>query len=271
MLLAGVSLLGCQSTDQGNAVVEVYGITLYDTELEGVVSADMSYEDSVFRTKEYINVWVAKHVLLQKANEVLTEEEKDKSKQLAEYRSDLLTYEVLNKLALNEVDTFFSDQELEEYYEEHQQDFELTQNIIKLTFYKIPETEEDIDLLWASFRSGDASINGRLATLAGEEGNYFTENEEWVYFDDILKEIPINTYNQEHYLNNNKNIRIVDGDFVYFVKIHDFKIRSSISPFSVESDNIKDILLMKRQKEMVNTIETKLLDEAYSTKKIRTF
>ena len=92
-----------------------------------------------------------------------------------------------------------------------------------------------------------------------------------MFFDDILKEIPINTYNQEHFLSNNKNIKIADDGFVYFVKIYDFKIRSSISPFSMERENIKDILRMKRQKEMVNSIETKLLDEAYSKQKIKTF
>jgi hypothetical protein len=39
----------------------------------------------------------------------------------------------------------------------------------------------------------------------------------------------------------------------------------------MESGNIKDILIMKRQQKLVRSIETKLLDEAYSKKQIKTF
>jgi len=103
--------------------------------------------------------------------------------------------------------------------------------ILKIVFYKIPKSTEDVDMLWSSFRAGDGSIIGTLKVLAKENGNYYDDDQSWVYFDDILKEIPINTYNQEHYLNNNKYIQLDDADMVYFIKILIFKIRSTTSPF----------------------------------------
>ena len=39
----------------------------------------------------------------------------------------------------------------------------------------------------------------------------------------------------------------------------------------MERDNIKEILLMKRQQELVKEIETNLLEDAYSKKEIRIF
>jgi hypothetical protein len=244
---------------------------LYDTEIKNLVSEDASYQDSIFITKEFINVWVRKQILLNKANQVLSADEKDKSTQLEQYKVDLLTYQVLNKLAIQQTDTSFTDLEIEEYYENNKEEFELSQNILKITFFKIPQSSKDADMLWSSFKSGDESIYGTLKELAEDGGNYFTDNGNWISFDDILKEIPIVTYGQEHYLNNNKYIKLNDGSFVYLIKIIDFKIRSSVSPFSIERDNIKEILIMKRQQNLVKTIETKLRNEAYSKKEITIF
>lgn len=269
-LLFSVSV-ACNEPNKGVVVAEAYGNKLYEDELLSLVSENISKEDSVFITKEYINVWLRQQVLLHQAEQLLSLEEKDKSKQLKEYETDLLTYGVLNKLALTELDTSFIESELEAYYEENTTDFELSQNIIKIRFYKISNEVQDIDLLWSSFKYGDKTIFPKLKYLSEEDGNYYTNDSTWVYFDDILKEIPINTYNQEHFLNNNKNIRLKDGEYVYFIKIVDFKIRSTTSPFSLEKENIKQILLMKRQQELIKSIETKLVDEAYSKKEINVF
>jgi hypothetical protein len=228
-LILGVSIIlcACSPEPKGDDVVaEAFGNKLYATEISKVIGDDLTYEDSVFITKEYINVWLSKRVLLNKADEVLTDAEKDKSKALEQYRLDLLTYEVLNKLANQELDTSIDEAELHEYYDNNVDEFELSQNILKIVFYKIPKSTEDADMLWSSFKAGDGSILGALKVLAKENGNYY-DDQSWVYFDDILKEIPINTYNQEHYLNNNKYIKLDDADMVYFIKILDFKIRST--------------------------------------------
>lgn len=266
-----LAVAACTQPQEGNVLAEAYGNKLYDTELAKIMPADATIEDSVFLAKEYVNVWISKQILLNKAEQILTPAEKDKSRQLEQYKADLLTFEVLNKLALQAVDTSFDIEELQAYYQEHTDEFELSQNIIKIVFFKIPNKAKDLDMLWSSFKANDESIYGTLKELSSQDGNYFDDKESWVFFDDILKEIPINTYNQEHYLNNNKVIRLPDENFEYFIRIFDFKIRSTTSPFSMEKDNIKQILMMKRQQQEVSAIETKLLQEAYSNKEIRIF
>ncbi len=261
----------CTKQELGKVLAEAYGKQLFDTELAMIVPEDATVEDSVFLTKEYINIWLSKQILLHKADKILTAQEKDKTKQLEQYNIDLLTYEVLNKLASQAVDTSYDEAELRDYYDEHTAEFELSQNIIKIIFFKIPNDARDIDMLWSSFKATDESIYSTLKQLSTLGGNYYEDKNSWVFFDDILKEIPINTYNQEHYLNNNKLIRLPDGDFEYFIRILDFRIRSSTSPFSIEKENIKQLLGMKRQQKAVQSIETKLVEEAYSNKEIKIF
>lgn len=269
LTLFALILWGCTDVQEGKVIAEAFGKKLYDQELNEVLTEAMDLEDSVLIEKEFIRVWVAKQVLLHQAGLVLSEEEKDKSEQLENYKNDLLIYDVLNKLAEDQVDTSFTVEELEEYYNENIDEFELSQNIIKINFFKIPEASEDVELLWSNFKAGDESIYPKLLELSKEGGNYYLDKSSWVYFDDILKEVPINTYNQEHFLNNNKYIQRKDGDFLYFVAILDFRITSGTSPFSMEVDHIRNILLMKRYQELIKEIETNLVEQAYKKHNVR--
>lgn len=270
-ILTICSIIACDSNTSGKVIARAFGNELYDTDIADLISDDASYEDSVFFTKEFINIWVSKQVLLNEAERILDAQEKDKSKELEAYKHDLLSYELINKLVRHEIDTTFSDEELELYYEDNKNEFELTQNIIKLIFYKVPLNSKNLDLLWSSFRANDQSIYPTLLSLSKRGGNYYENGNSWVFFDDILKEIPINTYNQEHYLNNHKYIRIIEGDFIYFIKINDFKTRSMLSPFVLEKRRIKEILLNKRQQELQRSIESNLLEKAYSNNHIQLF
>lgn len=266
-----ITAVSCSKSPEGKVIAEAFGHKLYDVELNALISESTTFEDSVFIAKEFINMWLSQQVLLNQAESVLSVSEKDKSKELEQYKNDLLVYEVLNKLSLAELDTSFSENELEEYYNENSEEFELSQNIIKVNFFKIPANSNDLNLLWSNFKENDESIYGKLVQLSKNGGNYYIDKNSWVYFDDILKELPINTYNQEHYLNNNKFIQLNEGNFVYFIKIIDFKIRSTTSPFAMEQDNIKKILLVKRQEELIKSIETKLVNEAYSDNKVTVY
>jgi hypothetical protein len=269
--LCAVVVAACTPQQEGRVLANAYGNKLYDTDLAKIIPDDVTIEDSVFLAKEYIEVWLSRQILLNKADKILTSEEKDKSSQLEQYRIDLLTYQVLNKLAWQAADTSYADGELLAYYDEHSDEFELSQNIIKIVFYKLPSDVAEIDVLWSRFKAKDESVYATLKKLSTEKGNYYDDKGNWVFFEDILKEIPINTYNQEHYLNNNKLIRLAEGEFEYFIRIFDFRIRSTTSPFSMEMENIKQILNMKRQQKEVKNIETKMLDEAYSNKEIKIF
>ena len=270
-ILTICSIIACDSNTSGKVIARAFGNELYDTDIADLISDDASYGDSVFFTKEFINIWVSKQVLLNEAEHILDAQEKDKSKELEAYKHDLLSYELINKLVRQEIDTTFSDEELELYYEDNKNEFELTQNIIKLIFYKVPLNSKNLDLLWSSFRANDQSIYPTLLSLSKRGGNYYENGNSWLFFDDILKEIPINTYNQEHYLNNHKYIRIIEGDFIYFIKINDFKTRSMLSPFVLEKRRIKEILLNKRQQELQRSIESNLLEKAYSNNHIQLF
>lgn len=268
--LISIILSGCKESPEEEVVAEAFGNKLYKSELDRLFTKNTSSEDSVFIVKEYINSWVTRQVILNEANTILSPEERDKSRELEAYKNDLISYEVLNKLAAQQVDSNFTEEELRNYYNSNIEEFELTENIVKIMFFRIPEELEKEQDLWLDFNRNDEDGMKELVKIAKEKGSYFTDTSSWLFFDDILKEIPINTYNQEHFLNNNTYIRINEGNYVYFVKIHDFRIKSGNSPFDLEKERIRKILFVQKQQETLAEIETQLVQKAYNNNKITT-
>jgi hypothetical protein len=93
----------------------------------------------------------------------------------------------------------------------------------------------------------------------------------WLLFDDLLKEIPIQTYNKELFLQNNRLVEVSDANFQYFLNIKGFKIRNSISPLSFERDNIKNIILNERKLDLINKMKDNVYKQALDKDKIEIY
>ncbi|MFM9944342.1 MAG: hypothetical protein ACKVQB_03835, partial [Bacteroidia bacterium] len=102
-------------------------------------------------------------------------------------------------------------------------------------------------------------------------GNAFMDKEKWLAFDDILKVVPINTYNQESFINNNRLFKIEEKNYVWYINILDFRIKDSVSPFEFVEENITQILLNKRKVELMEKLENQLVKNALKDNKIKIY
>lgn len=256
----------------GKLLATVYGSELYASEVAEALGNFSSPQDSLQAVKEFVNEWIKQEVLLHKANEVLNDEEKDKSLELERYQNDLLIYDLQQKIIAQKLDTVVSDIEIGNYYKNNLSNFELKENIVRLIFFKLPVNLKNTNKLWLQFQRGrDEDLEELTLTAVENNGNFFRDEDVWLSFDDVLKEVPIVTYNQENFLNNNKFIKLTDQNYVYFVKIVDFKIRNSASPLEFERERIRNIILNKRKVKMVNDYELKLIRDAEEKNNIRKF
>jgi hypothetical protein len=165
-------------------------------------------------------------------------------------------------LILQKLDTVVSEKEIEDYYDLNKSNFELKDNIVKVWYVKL---RKNINLnpfrqLIRSDKPGDLK---KLAELSAKTAvNSFLDEDSWLVFNDILKEIPIKTYNQEDYLKNNRYIEIQDSSFCYLLNIKGFMIKESLSPLSFEKDNIRNIIISKRKLKLISDMEDDLYQEA---------
>jgi hypothetical protein len=81
----------------------------------------------------------------------------------------------------------------------------------------------------------------------------------------------VKTYDQEHFLRNNRYIEIPDSAVTFFVNIKGFKIKESLSPLSFERDNIRNLILNKRKLDLIKAMEKDAYDDAIQKKEIETW
>ncbi|NUM31769.1 MAG: hypothetical protein HUU47_05530 [Bacteroidetes bacterium] len=270
IIISGINFLfySCKNktlekNDESIVVAEVGEKKLTFEEIEGVLGKNMTKEDSFLIIKEYIDNWIQKQIMLKNAEKYEIGNSDEIKKQIDEYREDLVLYEFQRRLLSEKLDTLIRLDETTQYYHNHSENFELKQNIIRFVFIKVHKTDEIKYKLWNKFAKSKPEELTKMAIFAIKSGgNAYIEHDKWVVFDDILKVVPINTYNQENFLNNNRKFKIEDKNFVWLINIIDFRIKDNISPFEFVKDNINEIILNKRKKELLNKIEKELVEKA---------
>lgn len=245
---------------------------LYESQVAAMLPTDIAEDDTSAVRSEVIDNWIRETTLIDQAHAILSDAERDKSDLVSQYYNDLIIHEMKEKMLSQRLDTVVSEDGIEAYYMANRKNFELKENIVRLRFFSIPQSIKNHDKLWRKFKGGkekDLLAMKRLCELS--KSNYFYNDSTWLSFNDVLKELPITTYNQENYLNNNRFIRLNENGYTYFVRILAFRVKNNTSPLEFEKDRIKNIIIHKRKVELLQQIEDEIVREAYANQKIEKF
>jgi len=246
ILLTGCSSFFKKKTE--HAVARVYSDYLYESELKSIIPKGTLVKDSISLARSYIENWIHQRLIIHQAEQNLTSAQMDFTQQLDNYKNSLIIYTYENELVKQKLDTLVSDDDIGNYYDSNQQSFLLKDNIVQLQYVKLPLKSAYIKQFKKMLGSGNATDKTRLAKQCEQfASDYFLDDQNWLPFNDILKQIPIKTYNQEEFLKNHKDLEYQDSAFIYLVRFKDFKIKESISPLSFEKERIRNIILNKRK------------------------
>lgn len=233
------------------------------SDISSFLDSNMNKQDSQNIIDYQRSLWLRDKALLNEAENSLSPEEKNKSQEIKEYYRDLLIYEYNSKIINKLLDTIITPAEIKAYYEQNPNNFELKENIVRLKYFILPIKYKKASQLWGEILNNNPKAILRAISLAKiYSGKLFLNDSIWLPFNSILSDIPIETYNQEHFLSNNKYLKISDNAKQYFVYIKDFKIKNSLSPLEFEIDKIRHIILNKRKIELLKENEKALLQKA---------
>lgn len=256
----------CKKKETGSEDVilaQVHNKQLYQSDLKGLFNPNISNEDSIIIAKNYINDWITKQLMLEKAEMYLTDESKDIEKQIEDYRSSLLIFKYKQELINQKLDTVVTDAEIENYYNEYSANFILNYNIVKALVLKISKEAPEIEKVRWWYKSSSPENKSRLEDYCYQYATKFDNfDDKWIPFNNLLLEIPMNTDDQERFLKYNKYIETEDDLFYYFVKINDYKLKSSVQPLEYAKLKIKSILLNKRKFAFIDELENTVYNEA---------
>lgn len=253
--------------ENGRAIARVNGEYLYFHEVEDMIPPGTSKPDSLELVKNYINSWVRQKLIVHLAQNNLSKKDQDFTHEIETYKNSLIVYRYQEQLIKQKLDTLISDAEIERYYAENPDDFQLKDNIVKVLYVKLPANSGYISQVKTLIRSTKEKDKAALARLCASQAvNSSLDQENWLLFNDLLKEIPIKTYDQEAFLQNNRFLEIKSEEFLYLVYFTDFKIKESVSPLSFERENIRNMIINKRKLKLISEMEKEVYEKALKNK-----
>ena len=269
VLSACSNLFGPDSDDR--IVATANDKELRISELAERIPDGLSERDSITLAENYITKWVQNEILIQKARESLSSSEQDFTQQLDEYRNSLMLFSLEQKLVSQYLDTVVTPEQIEAYYLQNRSQFELKGNIIKFDFVKISKrsryTREFRNLL----KSTGPDNMLKLTQAAEKNAVDYWFATEWVSFNDLLNEMPLEVDNQALFLRRTQYAEAEDSLFIYLVRINDYKTADSISPLEFERDKIRNIILNTRKMELVEKKRQEFIDQAFKDNKAKIY
>lgn len=260
--LGGCNLLN--SKKESIVLAKIGEKSLYLSEIQPSIPENVEGADSALFVKEQVKKWVEQTLLLQMAELNLPESEKNIEKEIEDYRKSLLIYAYEKAFIAQKLDTLISDNEVANYYEGNLQNFELKDYVVKVLYTKLEKNAPQISYLRTMINNTEEQeVRYQLEDYCRQFAtNYMLEDQVWLYFEDLLKEIPIKTYNIDAFLKNNKVVEIEDEQYLYFLVIKDYRLKDSVSPLELEKSRIKSIILNKRKLELTKSMRKDLYQDA---------
>ena len=248
---------------KGVVVAECYGKYLYESDLVGVVAPGSDIVDSLNRVNAFVDSWIRRELLLHQAEKNLTKEQLDFSKQIQEYHNSLVIYTYESQLAEQKLDTIVTEEEIEAYYEQNKENFQMRQTMVRAAYVILKSDCEQKSDFQKIMRDSDTLMLQRLDIMATYYAvSSYLDVDNWIRLDELLKIIPIEIYNTESFLKKNRFVMFDKDDFTYLVRFEDYLLEEQISPLEMEKENIKSVIQMKRKKDLLDALKSNLYEKA---------
>ncbi len=246
---------------------------LYQDELAGIVEQNSTAEDSAARVTTYINSWIRKQLIIGQAMKRIDINEAEVNRKVLDYRYSLIGYEYQNFYIQQHLDDSISDKEIEDYYKSHSDNFILKQNIVRGTYIKVPATAPRTgkvkDMLFSKKEKDQNELKSYCLSFSVA---YYLRDSSWIEFDKLVANSPMAEIpNKIHFLKTNPFYETTSNDFLYFLKIDEYKISDNVSPLEFVKEDIQNILLNKRKVELAKTLEDEVYENAVKQKDFEIF
>tara|TARA_B100000963_G_scaffold233570_1_gene204023 strand:+ start:1364 stop:2164 length:801 start_codon:yes stop_codon:yes gene_type:complete len=254
-------LLSCEKTSKEIKIARVNDQYLTHKDLINEIPLNISEDDSVIFVKNYIYNWLIDHLIVNKAKEMIPYEVFNVEKKLDKYRMSLISYEFEQFYINKRLDTNINTFEIVDYYNQHLDDFVLNDYVVKCLYIKLPKKSKYLKDLKRMYFSNNNKMKDNLISFVQKEGiTHYYNPEEWIYFDELIKQIPaLEKYSKVKFIKSKKKAIIESNDDIFFVNIYDYLIKDGTSPLSFEKEKIKSILLNQR----ANNLRKKLRKDLY--------
>lgn len=243
----------CSSGDE--TVASVNDTTITRTEAELLMS-NLGYDiNKKTDWNIFLEKWTENQLLKQELEQSFPDQAQLVKLKTNEYAGELSKYYLEEQKILAQLDSIVNDREIEQYYEKHKNSFILQDYLVQALYIKTPKNLKIADKLKSAYLlKNDKDLNqvNSYAKLYAE--NFYFDDEQWIYFTELTKDIPLTNYNKDNIVLNRTKTYFSDNEYTYYLNILDYKLKDEAPPLEFLKPQIREIILSGR----VNTIREQM-------------
>ncbi|MFT7029935.1 MAG: hypothetical protein ACJA2C_001329 [Marinoscillum sp.] len=241
---------------------------LEKSDLTGIASKGMNPSDSAKLIEKYVDDWTKKQLMISRALETVDLNEAEIERKVLDYRYALIVHSFEKKYINQHLNNVVSDEDIATYYSEKADNFLLRQTIVKCIFAKVPKDAPNVRQFRRNFREYPNSNTEDIKNYINQFANKsFLDDSTWIILDELILGTPLEQVeNKNQLFSKNSYSETNDKEFIYFVKIFDYKISNEISPLEFIKDDIVNIIINKRKIALKKKLEDEVYEDAKQNK-----
>lgn len=250
-------------------LVELDGNFLYREDLQAVLPAALSKDDSLLFAEHYIRNWVEDQLLYSKAQSNIPNSD-EIERLVANYRKALIMHTYQQELIHQQLSEEISETDLADYYEQNQELFKVERPLMKGLFIKVPLKAPQLANVRRWYKSDSREAVEHLEKYSLQNAvkyEYFYDK--WVPVAEILGLVPLNEPDVDAYLDKNRHVELKDTAFYYFLNVSDYRRIGEQEPYEFARTQVKDMLMNVRQVEFMKQVKEDLYQRAARRNRIK--
>ncbi|MDX2071865.1 MAG: hypothetical protein SFV55_25755 [Haliscomenobacter sp.] len=252
-LALALTLFTCDwKSDQGadRLLARVFNRELHLSDLENMFPEKASRADSFLIIQAFVSRWVREELLMYEAEKNLPPD-LNIDQLVRDYRRSLIRNNYEQVLVEQLLDSTVTKTELQGFYEQNKEQYELETPIIRCYFIKIaapiPKADSLLEL-WAKPRGNNLS---RLEAYCQKYATAHTLVDSiWHKVDVIGSVMPKGTITADN-IASKREFRQSDGKFVYYFRLLELKNRKEIAPLGYIEQQARTFVLHKRKLDLL--------------------
>jgi len=249
----------------GDLIAKVGDHSLYSNELPEI-SIELNTTDSAALHNGFVEQWVRKYVLVNEAESNLSNS-MDINSLVDDYRSSLLIDNYRQSYIFNNLDTTVSNSQLEEEYGQHGESFGLAANLYQIIWAKIDAKQTGLESFYRNWRRGSES---KISTYCKEKAFSCMLESKWLTIEEVYNFLPEQKFASSR-LKKGRELQQHFKGFEYFVKVNDIKYKGDSPPLAYLESKLRELIIHKRKKTLLNKLEADLYKRAIAAQKIKVY
>ncbi len=264
VVLSGCSFFQQKVEEQERPLARVQDSYLYPSDVATVMPEFRNPQDSAMVVDKFINDWVRKQLMIEQAKEATTFNEAEIQRKVLDYRYALMRSAYEKEFVEKNLNETVTEKDISDYYNEKADDFILKQNILRGLFAKFPKEAPGLGRFRTQLYNYPTSSLQELRDYCNQFANRaFMEDSIWLNFEEVVAQTPFEgLMNKEQVLRNKRLLENSDDDFVYLLRIVEYKVVDEISPLEFVKEDIQNIILNKRKMSLKIELQSRIYEDA---------